>query len=285
MAASPAAARTARRLRRDPGCRWAIIASVCWLAGYAGLTAAGQGSPGMMLFVGDILYLVPIVASVVAASIAARRLTGRHQALWLMLALAYAAQLAGEGVWAGYDYLSSTGPPEPSIADLGYLASSALTAAAVLTGFGGVGRLRQARGLLDTGLIVLSLGGLGWQLLLRPQLSDHLGLADLVSISYPILDVMLLCCLCIVGLGGHRSVPLALRLVGVATAVNAVSDMTYTYQSIFTDYESGGWLDLMFEAGAVIAFLAAVIAVRFPQPRAERRQFDQGLTLLPILIA
>jgi two-component system cell cycle response regulator len=282
MAAKPSNV-TRRRLLADPVCRVAVAASMCWLLVYAGLTAAGQGSPAMMLFVGDILYLVPIVAAVVAASIAVRRLTGRHRRLWLTLAVAYAAQLSGESVWAGYDYLTNDGPPQPSIADLGYLTASALSVMAVLTGFGGAGRLRRTRGLLDTGLILVSLGGMGWQTLLRPQLSDHMLLSDLVSIAYPILDIALLSCLCIVGMGGHRSVPLAVRLVGVATAVNAVSDITYTYQSIFTDYESGGWLDLMFEAGAVVGFLAAVIAVRFPQPPAVRRQFDHGLTLLPIL--
>jgi two-component system, cell cycle response regulator len=284
MAAQPSLL-TGRQVLVDPVGRRLVAASVCWLVFYAILTTVAQGSPGMMLFVGDVLYLVPIIAAVVAASMAARRLTGRHRTLWLLLAVAYAAQLSGEGVWAGYDYLTNDGPPQPSIADFGYLSGSVLSIMAVLTGFGGAGRLRTVRGLLDTALIVIGLGGLGWQMLLRPQLSDQVRLADLVSIAYPILDVMLLSCLCIVGMGGHRSVPVAVRLVGAATALNAISDITYTYQAIFADYESGGWLDVMFEAGAVTGFLAAAIAIRFPQPPAERRQFDHGLTLLPVLTA
>jgi len=272
-----------RHVLADPVCRRALAASVCWLATYAVLTAIGQGSPAMMLFVGDILYLVPIIASVVAASVAAHRLTGRHRRLWLTLAVAYTAQLGGESVWTGYDYLTTDGPPQPSIADAGYLLASVVTVVAVLTGFGGVGGLRRLRGLLDTALILLSLGGLGWQMLLRPQLSDNPALPDLVNVAYPLLDITLLCCLSIVGMAGHRSIPLAVRLVGVAAALNAVSDMAYTYQSIFTGYESGSWLDVMFEAGAVIAFLSAVVAVRLPQPPAQRRSFDRGLTLLPIL--
>jgi hypothetical protein len=270
-----------RHLLTDPVCRRTLIASVCWLAIYAVLTAIGQGSPGTMLFVGDILYLVPIIASVVAAAVAAHRLTGRHRRLWLTLAVAYTAQLGGESVWAAYDYLSTDGPPQPSIADAGYLIASAVTVVAVLIGFGGMGRLRRLRGLLDAALIVISLGGLGWQVLLRPQLSDNLALPDLVSLAYPMLDITLLCCLSIVGIAGHRRVPLAVRLVGVAAAVNAVSDMTYTYQSIFTGYESGSWLDFMFEAGAVVAFLSAMVAMRLPEPPAQRRSFDRGLTLLP----
>jgi two-component system, cell cycle response regulator len=279
------AARTGRLVLADPVSRWAFIASACWLVGYAALTAAAQGSRTLMLFVGDILYLVPIIGGVIAASMAARRLTGRQRRLWLALALAYGAQLAGETVWAGYDYLTVDGPPEPSIADICYLTASAVTAFALLTGFGGVARFRRLRGMLDTGLILVALGGVGWQVLVRPQLSGNPQLADLVSVAYPIFDIALLSCLAIVGIGGHRRVPLAVRLVGAATALNAVSDMSYTYQSIFTDYESGGWVDLLFEVGAVIAFLGAVVAMRLREPPAEQRQFDRGLTVLPLLTA
>jgi two-component system cell cycle response regulator len=285
MAAEPAVRSVRFALAADLVCRRALIASVGWLAGYAALTAAAQGSPALMLFVGDILYLVPILAAVIVASTAARRLAGRQRRLWLMLAVAYGAQLAGETTWAGYDYLTDSGPPVPSVADVGYLTASVVTVLALLTGLGGAARLRRMRGVLDTGLILVALGGMGWQMLLRPQLSGDPQPGELVSIAYPILDIALLCCLSIVGFAGHRRLPLAVRLVGVATALNAVSDMTYTYLSIFSEYESGGWLDFLFEAGAVTAFLAGVVAMRLREPPAEQRQFDRGLTVLPLLIA
>ena len=274
-----------RRALADRACRAALLVSVGWLAGYAALTAAVQNSPGLKLFVGDILYLMPIAAGVVAAGMAARRLTGRDRRLWLVLAVAYAAQLAGESVWAGYDYLTPDGPPQPSIADAGYLTASTLTVLAVLTGFGGVAGLRRLRGVLDTGLILVALGGLGWQILLRPQVSGETTPAALVNMAYPILDVAVLSCLSIVGLGGHRSVPLAVRLVGVAAGLNAVSDMVYTYLDLYSQYESGGWLDFLYQTGAVVAFFAAVVAMRLREPPAERRQFDRGLTVLPLLTA
>jgi two-component system, cell cycle response regulator len=274
-----------RRLPADPVCRRALYLCGCWLALYCALTALAQGSPGMMLIVGDLLYLVPIAGSVVVAAVAARRLTGRHRRLWRMLTVAYAAQLGGESLWAGYDFLAANGPPQPSAADAGYLTASAITVVAVLTGFGGVGRLRRLRGLLDTGLIVVSLGGLGWQMLLRPQLSGDLAVSDLVNLGYPVLDITLLGCLSIVGMAGHRSIPLAVRLVGLAAALNAVSDIAYTYLSIFSDYESGGWLDASFQTGALCAVLAGVVAIRLPEPPAERLPLDRGLTLLPILTA
>jgi two-component system, cell cycle response regulator len=266
----------------DPVCRWLVAAGLGWLVFYGLMTWFARDSDSLSRFVGDVLYQVPIAASAVAACLAARRLTGRHGRLWLILAAAYTAQLGGECVWAGYDYLTTDGPPAPSLADAGYLTASALTVVAVLVGFGGAGRLRHARGLLDAALISVSVGALGWQMLVRPQLADGMAIPDLINVAYPLLDIAMLGCLSIIGIGGHRAVPLAVRLVGVAGGLNAINDMVYTYLSVFSDYDSGGWLDVCFETAAVVSFLAAVVAIRLPEPPATRRSFDRGLTPLPI---
>ena len=269
----------------DRPLRIAVVATVAWLLGYALLTGLTQDSPAASLFVGDILYLVPLIAGVLAAAVAARRSRGRHRTMWRLLTAAFAAQLAGESVWAGYDYLTGGGPPEPSVADLGYLTASTLTIVAVLVGFGGAGRLRHLRGLLDSMLIIVTLGALGWQLLIGPQLTAAAGWGDLVNVGYPLLDIVLLASLGIVGMAGHRSVPLTVRLVGVAGVVTAGCDMVYTYLAVFGDYDSGSWIDVGFETAAACCLLAAVVAVRRPEPPAERRSFDRGMPLLPIGIS
>src|SRR5689334_19606055 len=212
--------------------RATVGAAVAWMVLYTVATALCQGSPRAALFLGDIVYLVPLVAAVLVAGVASRRERGRHRRLWQLLTVAFAAQLAGESIWAGYDYLTDAGPPEPSVADVGYLAASTLTLVAVLVGFGGAGRLRHLRGLLDSPLLIVSLGAVGWQLLIRPQLTEATAWGDLVSVAYPLLDIALLAGLGIVGLAGHRSVPLAVRLVGLAGAVNAGCDMIYTYLAL-----------------------------------------------------
>jgi len=272
-----------RSVFSDPVSRWALVASVAWVAGYAVLTALSRGSAPASRFVGDILYIVPVAAGVVAAALASRRGTGRHRMLWRVLAVAYAAQFGGEVIYSGYDYLVPSGVPDVSAADAGYLTASALTLVAVVIGFGSAGALRHFRGLLDTGLILVSLGGLGWQIFIKSQWAGSQSWTDLVALAYPVLDVAVISCVSIVGLGGHRGIPLAVRLVGLAAALNAISDMVYTYLLTFNSYDSGGWLDVCFEAGATCSFLAAVIALRLPERPAERRDFDRGLTLLPIL--
>ncbi|MEU8608614.1 GGDEF domain-containing protein [Actinoplanes sp. NPDC048791] len=265
--------------------RATVGAAVAWMVLYTVATALCQGSPRAALFLGDIVYLVPLAAAVLVAGVAARRERGRHRRLWQLLAVAFAAQLAGESVWAGYDYLTADGPPAPSVADIGFLLSSTLMVVAVLVGFGGASRLRHLRGLLDSTLIMVSLAALGWHMLIRPQLTEAVVFADLVNIAYPLLDVVLLACLGIVGMAGHKSVPMTVRLVGAAGAVNAVSDMVYTYLATFSDYDSGSWVDVGFEAATVLCLLAAVVAVRRPEPPAEPRSFDRGMPLMPILIS
>lgn len=269
----------------DRPLRIAVVAIVAWLIGYALLTGLTQDSPAASLFVGDIVYLVPLIAGVLAATVAARRSAGRHRTMWWLLTAAFAAQVAGESIWAGYDYLTGDGPPEPSIADLFYLTASTLTIVGVLVGFGGAGRLRHLRGLLDSMLIIVTLGALGWQLLIRPQLTAAAVWGDLVNVAYPLLDIVLLAGLGIVGMAGHRSVPLAVRLVGVAGAVTAVCDMIYTYLVVFSEYDSGSWIDVGFETAEACCLLAAVVAVRRPEPPAERRSFDRGMPLMPIGIS
>jgi diguanylate cyclase (GGDEF)-like protein len=269
----------------DVPCRIAVLSGVGWLICYAVLTVLSANDPSRAMFVGDVLYLLPITAGAVASAVAARRLEGRQRALWRLLAIAYGAQLAGELVWTGYDYLTPSGPPDPSFADVCYLTASVMTVVAVLVGFGGAGRLRHLRGLLDTLLLIVSAGAMGWQLLVRPQLSEGMALSNLFTVAYPLLDIVLICCLGIVGIGGHRRLPLSVRLVGYAGGLNAVSDMVYTYQLVFSDYASGSWVDVAFEASATCSFVAAVVAIRFREPAAQRRTFDRGFTVLPILTA
>ncbi|MEU8819296.1 GGDEF domain-containing protein [Actinoplanes sp. NPDC048796] len=264
--------------------RWVLLAAT-WLVGYFVLIAATKDSESGRLFVGDILYLVPLAGSVAVALVAARRLTGRHRTFWSLLTIAYTAQLLGEGVWSGYDYLAGDDFTQPLLADVGYLTASAVTLVAVLVGFGGASALRRLRGLVDTAIIVLGVGAAAWHTVIRPQLSADLNLTDLINLTYPVLDTAMICCVLIIGAGGHTRIPLAVRLVGISCGINAVCDLAYTYVSVNTEYDSGGWLDAAFSVGIVCNFVAAIVAIRQPEPPAEPRSFDRGLNLTPVLLS
>jgi two-component system cell cycle response regulator len=274
-----------RGVLADRVCRRWIILAAAWLAGYVVLTGLTRHSEAGSRFVGDILYLVPLAAAVAGTTVAARRLNGRHRTFWRLLAVAYTAQLLGECAWGSYDYLSSDGPPQPSVADAGYLIASVTTLVAVLVGFGGASALRRLRGLVDTMIIVLGVGAAAWHTVIQPQLSPDLGPADLVNLAYPVLDTALICCVLIIGLGGHTRIPVSVRLVGLAGGINAVCDLAYTYLSLNDEYDSGSWVDAGFSAAILCGFVAAVVGVRRPEPPAEPLSFDRGMTLTPVLLS
>ncbi|MEV6635160.1 GGDEF domain-containing protein [Actinoplanes sp. NPDC051470] len=274
-----------RPLWSDRWCRFAFVAAGAWLLCYAVLTWAGQANEAFGMFVGDGLYLVPIVVSVPVAFAASRRVPGRHATMWRILTVALLAQLAGETLWAGYDYLTPDGAPSPSFADLFYLVASVLTVVAVVVGFGDAGLLRHLRGSLDTALIVLSIGGLGWHALITPQASVNTSPGDLVNLSYPLLDVVTLSSIVIVGMGGYRRLPAAMRLVTLAVGLNVVSDMGYTYLTIFSSYDPASWINVAFQAANTIFPVAAVVAMRRREPPAQRLLFDRGLALMPIALS
>jgi hypothetical protein len=106
------------------------------------------------------------VLAVIAAVVA----TGRAKRMWILLAAANLLRLTGSVIWAGYAYLTPDGVPFPSVGDLAYLSEYVLVIPVLLIGFGGINKLRRARGLLDTALVVLGVAAVGWRALIDPQL-------------------------------------------------------------------------------------------------------------------
>jgi diguanylate cyclase (GGDEF)-like protein len=274
-----------RAVLTDRVCWAAAGCGAAWLALYAVLTGLSAGSPTLEQFVGDGLYLVPIAATTVLALIAGRRVRGPHARMWRLLAASYLALLAGESTWTGYSYLTADGAPQPSAADGFYLLSALLLVPAVLIGFGGAGFLRQVRGLLDAALIMVGFGAVGWKVLISPQLDGPPDPAALTSAAYPLLDVVQLACLVAVGLAGHRMVPRSVQLVGWSLAAFALSDICYTYLVVVRSYDGSSWINMGWQAGAVLAGVAALIAIRHPESPARPQPLDRDLTLVPVLLS
>jgi diguanylate cyclase (GGDEF)-like protein len=263
---------------------WAGAGAV-WLVLYSALVAVSQGSESFERLVGDGLYLLPLGVAAVLSILAARRVQGRARSMWKVLAASNVAWLLGEIIWSAYSFLDPDGAPSPSAADALYLTSYALAVPAILLGFGHAGSLRQVRGLLDAGLVVIGIGAVGTQFLIRPQLADGADLAVLTSAAYPLLDVVVIACLVSIGLAGHRMVPYSALLVGAAFAAAALSDAGYTYLVVVNELSAGSWINVGWQFQAVLLCLAAVVAIRHGQSDARVQQLDRDLTLVPVLVA
>ena len=270
--------RTRRDVLRDPVLRLAAGAGAAWLAGYAVVTAT-VGGTGTGLLVLTLMYVVPVGAAAALTTWAAARSSGRSRLFWGLLAVSSWLWLAGQLVYMSYE-LRGTEAPFPSAADGFYLACYAMVVPAVVCGFG-AGWLRVSRSLLDASVIAASLGLLGWQVLIEPQLVEGTSLTTVVGIAYPLLGVGSIVVVGVLGYGSHRHVPLSVGVVAVAILVRAGTDVAFTWAVVLNSYVPGGWLDLGWQLEALMLALAGAVAVRHqesPGPAGLRR--DGALPLL-----
>jgi signal transduction histidine kinase len=262
--------------------RASVVLGIAWLVLYAALTAAFGDHPTGGRLIGDGVYLVPVVAAAVLAIVAARRAPRHRRAFWLLLALSNIGWLAGDSIWGFTDLVLDREPPFPSLADGFYVASYVLVLPAVLFGFAPALRTRVARAFLDTSILVAALGFVGYVLLIEPQLGWGASLATATGIAYPLLDVVIVMTLVCVGFAAGGAVPRSLGLVALAFLIATLTDAAYTYLAVVNSYTSGSWLNLGWQAQAVLLSVAAVLVIRRRdhEPVARLRDRDIGLPLV-----
>lgn len=252
-----------RCLRARPA---AVLGAFCVVA-LAVEMLARAGGPHTVRTVDDLAQLFAALLAAGACGIRAWRERGRLRVSYAALSLATGAWGAGAVIWAWYELVAGVVTPFPSLADVGYLGFPAAAVAALLTfprpRSGGRGTVRL---LLDGATIATSLLLLSWVTTLgtvRRQGSDATTLAFLVSLAYPVTDVILgtVAVLVVARVGLRRGDPLA--LMGAGMAAMAVSDSAFVYLTATGAYGDGSPLD----AGWVAAFLILAAAGRgCPRP-------------------
>lgn len=238
----------------------ACAAGIGWLALYAAWTAiAPWGADGQRWF-SNVPYHLPIVAATVVALAAWHRGRVGSRSFWALLALSNAVWLAAELVWSVRE-LSTGDVPFPWWPDAGYLTSYGLLLAAAVAGFRPSLRALGLRELLDGALLVATLALLWWWVIVRP-----LGLAGdattLVGVAYPVLGLVLLGFLVATRFIPARRGTLTLKLFSLGILSTAVADGLYTHAAITHSYLPGDWINLGWQAEAVLFTLAGVAALR-----------------------
>lgn len=101
--------------------------------------------------------------------------------------------VAGDAIWTVYENVLGIETPFPSLADVLYIAGYPFMAAGLLViqnqRFG-----RDLAGAIDPVIVATGAGMLSWVFLMNPHADDQSLplLGRLVSISYPLMDVLLL---------------------------------------------------------------------------------------------
>lgn len=221
--------------------RGVVIALAAFLGVYLGWLAL-RWPPGEQAPIGDLFFLVIDTAAVYLSWRASERCppSSRPRWFWRLMALALAGQMGGDLVTFVYDV--GPGPiPFPSLADAPYLALYPLMFAALLCvpltrGAG----TRQARiALLDMATVILGGAMVIWLFALEPAITEggESLLQTLVSVAYPVGDVVLLAGLAAVWL--HWSPPAfrqTLILVAAGLLLFIVADVAYAYAVLHDEY-------------------------------------------------
>lgn len=239
--------------------RVASVAAVVF--GAIAVWILGGWSHGTTLkVVDDIVLFVLAVPAVVLTGLAAHSTHGRLRAAWLSMMVGVLGWAIGELIWTYFE-LKLHQVPFPTVADAAYLVLPVGACLALLL-FPAEHTTESVGRLLLDGLIVAgSLFLVSWVTILGPVYeagaSNRLEL--IVSLAYPVSDVVLLTVAAVVLVKAGTAQRLALTLLTVGMACIALSDSTFSYLAAKDEYTSGNPIDIGWAAGLLFITVAAAV--------------------------
>ncbi|MGO4236044.1 response regulator [Pseudarthrobacter sp. YAF2] len=231
---------------------------------------------------GDCLILAASLVAGTSCSMAARR--GENARAWSFMAVASFTWAGGQALWTYFGLTNNSTYPFPSPADGLFLAYS-IPAAAALFSFkrpAGTTKVGWVRSALDASVIAGSVLAISWYTALGPALSSEGDiLTVLVSVAYPVVDVVMSSLVLVLGMRRQPGERLPWLCFGSGLLALTITDSTYvrlTFDGVTG--VTGSPLAL----GWIGAFLLIALAPLLPyaqKPQPERKAFALALELLP----
>ncbi len=245
----------------------AVVATGVFLA----WVTLGIDGARVTLQVDDIGQWVAAWCAAAVCGVAAFRASA-GRATWALFAASSFAWGVGEAVWCYYALLRNIPVPFPSLADVGFLTAVPLAFAALLLFPSGQrSTVDRAQGVLDGCIIATSLLFASWATILGPLYRSHQGglLKQIISLAYPMSDVIMVSLVIILIARGGRPVRVHLALVMAGVVAFAVADSSFAYLTEVNDYNGGSFLDTGWVAGYLLIGLGALWAMTSPSHEAE----------------
>ncbi|MGQ0521590.1 MAG: putative bifunctional diguanylate cyclase/phosphodiesterase [Actinomycetota bacterium] len=240
------------------------------------------------VFVQTGFYLGLGLAGVVATLVGVRRHRPEYRTPWYLFAAGLALFLAGDGFFYFYKVVRHVDRPFPSVADACYLASYPLLAGGLLL----LLRRRTPGGdrtsLIDASIIATASGVLAWVYLMAPSLAGSTPLLErLISMSYPLMDLVLLAVAARSALGAGSRRP-AYHLLGGAVVCLLGADIAYAVIQLTGSFDVGspfdaGWMGFYVLWGAA-ALHPSMRTLSAPAPVTEARFGRARLVLLGAVV-
>jgi diguanylate cyclase (GGDEF)-like protein/PAS domain S-box-containing protein len=197
---------------------------------------------------------------------------------WYLIALGLALFVSGDVLAYNYRALFGGALPFPSVADPVYLAVYPTTVAGLLLLIRRRNPGRDWASLVDATIVTIGLALLSWVFLMAPYARDHsLGLeTKLVSISYPLGDILILGVAVRMAVGaGRRSAAYYMAIAAIVAVL--ATDSIYAWVLLHGVYHpgdplDGGWIIyyLLWGAAALHPSMASVSQAAAPQARLTR---------------
>ncbi|HLF16741.1 MAG TPA: HAMP domain-containing sensor histidine kinase, partial [Candidatus Thermoplasmatota archaeon] len=247
------------------------------------------GGADATLWMVDLVSLAAPLAAAGACWHRARRDEGHRRQAWRLVAIGCLSWALGQVVWAWYELARGLEVPNPSLADLGYLAFiPAMAAALVMAVAGTVAAVSRIRTLLDGAILAGSILFLGWAGGFGSEFQAGEGtlIARSVNLVYPVGDVALLV---LAAYGLYRAhpggrLPVLLQTAGIFAIFNA--DNQFLDENLAGTYATGSILDAGWVAGFLLFGLSALVPGTPAAPEFTRlRQSGSLVIYIPLAAA
>ncbi len=276
-------------MQRVPGRRRVLLAALLWSVTYLVVVTFHTGSR-TAIWVDDLGNLIaPLVASGLCLG-AARRCQGRARSSWALFAAFAGTWALGQVAWCWYELVVGTAVPFPGLPDVGYVACVPFLLAALLMH---PSAPRPAFGLLrlvaDGILVGASLLAVSWRLALGDAYAaaGAPGLAQLLGLAYPALDVVVLTLLVLVGLRARSATDRPLAWVAACLASGAVGHTVYGLLAQSGSWQPGNPIDAAWGVGFVFLALGAHLdrgAARVDVPERPPTGWRAALPFVPLVL-
>lgn len=222
------------------------------------------------------------LSAAVAIVVGALRNRPRQLLPWMLFAAAQISFVVGDLLYYMFHF------DFPSLGDVFYLAVYPLLVAGLLILIRARSGGRDRGSLLDASVITVGLGLLAWVFLIEPytELEGLSGLARLMSIAYPLMDVLLLSVAARLAMGAGTRSP-SFYLIGLGIVSLLATDSIYGYLELHGGYGLGGLLDAGWLAYYLLWGTAALLPGmrRLDEPSPGARPTLTGRRLIPLAAA
>ena len=198
------------------------------------------------------LYEVIGLSSVVAILYGVHRYQPAIKLPWYLFAAGNFLFVAGDSTRAYYEVIQAVESPFPGLADVSYLAAYPVLIAGMVLLVSARDRVNDKANVIDSLIFTVSLGVVMWVYLMEPYVAipDVTGLELIISIAYPLMDVLLLgMAVRLVLSSGSR--PPAYYLLVISLIGLVSSDSAYTFTLLNETYHTG----LLVDAGWLISYV------------------------------